>query len=78
MFFVVLLGSRSLTHYTFLRGNFTASHDVLPLVDWLIGGSKLPGRVVPDYPIDLRLWLSDSGEIFWLAAKFEATDREWN
>ena len=38
---------------------FTLSHaaDILPQVNWLILGTKLPGGVVPDHPIDLRLWL---------------------
>jgi len=30
----------------------------------------LPGRVLPEHPVDMRLWLAaavDSGEMFWLA-----------
>ena len=53
-----------------LVSHFTASQDILPQVNWLILGSKLPGRVVPEHRIDLRLWLAaavDSGEMFWLA-----------
>ena len=33
-------------------------------------GSKLPERVVPEHPADLRLWLpgaADVGDMFWLA-----------
>ena len=49
---------------------YTAGHDILSQVNWLILGSKLPGRVLPEHPIDLRLclsWVIDLGEMFWLA-----------
>ena len=52
----------------------TPSQDILPQVNWLILGSKLPGRVLPEcYAINSRLWLSgalDLGEIFWLAVDY--------
>ena len=41
-------------------------------------GSKLPGRVLPEHPIDVRLWLTgavDLGEIFWLAVDCEYLGR---
>jgi hypothetical protein len=44
--------------------------EIQPYVNWLILGSKLPRRVVPDHPVDLGLGLSgaiDLGEMFWLA-----------
>ena len=43
------------------------------IVNWLILGSKVPGRLFSDRPIDLRLWLLGAvhlGEWFWLAVKF--------
>jgi len=52
------------------RRHLTARQDSLPLVNWIILDIKLPGRVLPEHPTDLRLWLSgaaDSGEMFWRA-----------
>ena len=43
--------------------DFTASQDILPSVNWLILGSKLPGRVLSENPIDLRLWLSGAVDL---------------
>jgi len=58
-----------------IRGYFcrNLTTDVLPSVNWLILGSKLPGRVPPEGPIGSRLWPSvtvDVGEIIWLAVKW--------
>ena len=46
------------------------SHEFSPRVNGLILGTKLSGRVLPELPIDLRLWLSGAVDLcktFWLA-----------
>ena len=53
--------SRAWSHYSFAKASetmkvssicYTARQDTIPSVKWLILGSKLPERVVPDHPID--------------------------
>jgi len=65
-------GHSELSATAFLRCQYTASQDISPYVNWLILGSKLPGMVLPEHRIDLRLWLAwavDLGEMFLLAVK---------
>ena len=49
---------------------YTARQDTLPQVNWLIPGSKLPERVLPEHPVDVLFCLArvvDLGEMFWQA-----------
>ena len=32
--------------------DYTASNESLPQVDWLIRGSKLPGRLLPEHSVE--------------------------
>ena len=62
------------------RTQYTASLDVLLQVNWLVLGSKLPWRVVPDHPIDLRTQFSagvDLSEKFWLRVQYRR-DISWS
>ena len=49
---------------------YRKSTDWSSKVNWLILGSKLPGKRLTEHPVDLRLWLPgavDLREKVWLA-----------